>query len=128
MVSRFERYLESIEEGHNKIYGLLIHDNNETVAKKHTLLMRDYHHSGTLWTKLNHIIETPLFVDSQLTSLVQVADLCAYAIRRYLENNDSELFEYIFKRADRKSGITVGIRHFASSSCKCKICAAHRII
>ena len=112
----------------SQIYGLLIHDNNETVAKKHTLLMRDYHHSGTLWTKLNHIIETPLFVDSQLTSLVQVADLCAYAIRRYLENNDSELFEYIFKRADRKSGITVGIRHFASSSCKCKICAAHRII
>ncbi len=46
--------------------------------------MKSFYDKGTNWTDLEHIIETPLFVDSELTSLVQIADLCAYAIRRYL--------------------------------------------
>jgi len=86
----------------------LIHDNNETVAKKHTVLMKKFHASGTLWTNLKNIIETPLFVDSQLTGMVQIADLCAYALRRYLENNETELFDLVFQRADRKGVMVVG--------------------
>jgi len=75
---------------------------------------------------VNNIIETPLFVDSQLTSLVQVADLCSYAMRRYLENGEEELFDLVFERADRKDGIVVGVRHFTDQNCCCKICTAHR--
>jgi hypothetical protein len=106
--------------------GLLIHDNNKTVAHRHTELMKRFHSSGTLWTQVKYIIETPLFVDSQLTSMVQIADLCSYALRRYLENNEEELFDLVFKRADRKDGVTVGVRHFSEKSCACKICEAHR--
>jgi hypothetical protein len=58
--------------------------------------------------------------------MVQVSDLCAYALRRYLENGEGELFDLVFKRADRKGGIAVGIRHFADLACGCKICDAHR--
>jgi hypothetical protein len=127
IVSRFEQYLEytgSSQTGRN--FGLLIHDNNPTVAKKHTELMKGFHRRGTLWTDVNNIIETPLFVDSQLTNLVQVADLCSYAMRRYLENSEEELFDLIFERADRKDGIVVGVRHFTDQNCRCKICTAHR--
>ena len=53
--------------------------------------MKRFHQQGTLWTEIKHIIETPLFVDSQLTSLVQIADPCAYSLRRYLENSETEL-------------------------------------
>lgn len=109
-----------------RAYGLLIHDNNPTIAKKHTKRMRQYHQSGTLWTELNNIIETPLFVDSQLTSMVQIADLCGYAIRRYLENQETELFDLILKRADRKNDIVVGVRHFTHNSCSCTICLNHK--
>ncbi|MBI4469632.1 MAG: DUF3800 domain-containing protein [Acidobacteria bacterium] len=124
IVSRFERYLRNVgEEGRN--YGLLIHDNNQTVARRHTLLMKRFHQRGTLWTQLNHIIETPLFVDSELTSLVQVADLCGYAIRRYLENDEEPLFDLVFQRADRHDGRVVGVRHFTSLGCLCKICISH---
>jgi hypothetical protein len=49
------------------------------VAKKHTLLMKKYHHDRTRWTALKHLIETPLFVSSELTGMVQVAGLCGYA-------------------------------------------------
>ncbi|MCC7430723.1 DUF3800 domain-containing protein [bacterium] len=121
IISRFELFLKS-----QKKYGLLIHDNNQTVAKKHTDLMKKFHSQGTLWTSVKNIIETPLFVDSQLTSMIQVADLCAYALRRYLENNEEELFNLIFKIATKKNGKVVGVRHFTELNCCCKICSSHR--
>lgn len=134
IVSRFEQFLETADQNGRSPYGLLIHDNNQTVAKNHTRLMKHFHRDGTLWTRIRRIIETPLFVESELTSMVQIADLCAYALRRYLENNESELFDLIFQRADKRQradkhgDIAVGIRHFTNSTCTCKICLAHRVV
>jgi len=128
LVSRFEQYLQitkpnsSSESTH---YGLLIHDNNPTVEKKLTTLMKSFHRVGTLWTTINNIIETPLFVDSSLTSMIQIADLCAYSLRRYLEKDEDKLFDIIYKRADRRGDTVVGIRHYTDSSCICKICKKH---
>lgn len=126
VVSRFEHYLQVTGQTGSEDFGLLIHDNNETVAKKHTLLMKRFHKEGTLWTRLRMIIETPLFVNSELTGMVQIADLCGYALRRYLENNETELFDLVFKRADRYFDSVVGVRHFTKTSCSCKICSVHR--
>lgn len=105
-----------------QLYGALIHDNNETVSKKHTVLMKKFHSHGTLWTSIEHIIETPFFVNSELTSLVQIADLCSYAFRRYFENGESDLLNRIQSRFDRKNGKIVGIRHFTDPSCQCVFC------
>ena len=126
VVSRFQQYLQNISQPSQNYYGLLIHDNNLTVAKRHTELMKRFHKRGTLWTKIKNIIETPLFVNSELTCLVQIADLCAYAIRRYLENNEHDLFDIVFQRGDRIGNSVVGIRHFISSNCNCKICTNHK--
>lgn len=124
IVSRFEHYLQVISKGvPDPCCGLLIHDNNETVAKKHTALMKQFHQRGTMWTSVRSIIETPLFVDSQLTSMVQIADVCAYALRRYLENGEEELFKLIYQRADKKDGVVVGVRHFTRPGCSCIICS-----
>lgn len=125
IVSRVEQYLTITENG-GRNYGLLIHDNNQTVAKRHTGLMKEFHKKGTFWTYINNIIETPLFVDSSLTSMIQMADVCGYAIRRYLENGEASLFDEIFKRADRRGSTVVGVRHFSNPSCACKICQAHK--
>lgn len=124
VVSRFQRYLTNMSAS-GKSYGLLIHDNNESVAKKHTEMMRQFHQGGTLWTSIDNLIETPLFVDSSLTRMVQIADLCAFALRRYAENGEADLFRRIFARADRSGVKTVGVRHYAGRSCKCEICASH---
>ena len=125
LVSRFEHYLRAISTIPARQYGILIHDNNETVALKHTAMMSGFHRKGTLWTRVNNIIETPLFVDSELTSMVQIADLCSYALRRYLENGERELFDRVFVRGDRRNNAVVGIRHFSDSSCACEICKSH---
>ncbi|MEA2077291.1 MAG: DUF3800 domain-containing protein [Candidatus Marinimicrobia bacterium] len=123
IVSRYEHYLQLISQNNDrKIMGMLIHDNNPTIAQKLTTLMVDFHQNGTLWTKIKNIIETPLFVDSQLTSMVQAADMCSYALRRYFENNEDWLLKNIFDRADRKDDKIVGVRHFSDASCQCMIC------
>jgi hypothetical protein len=127
VVSRFERYLANIGGGQmQKPYGLLVHDNNATVDRKHTKLMRNFHKQGTLWTRVDHIIETPLFVNSSLTSMVQIADLCAYALRRFVEKQETDLFDRVFQRADRAGGgFTVGVRHYSERTCRCRICVNH---
>jgi hypothetical protein len=124
LVSRFERFLQIKRHTtkNNQLYGALIHDNNETVAKKHTDLMKRFHRSGTLWTQINCIIETPLFVNSELTNLIQMADLCSYAIRRYFENSETNLIDRIDPRFDRNKGVIVGLRHFTNNTCSCKYC------
>jgi hypothetical protein len=128
VVSRFQQYLAKTpkQEGISKTFGVLVHDNNQNIAKKHTALMRQFHEKGTLWTSVSNIIETPLFVDSSLTRMVQIADLCSYALRRYLENSEVSLFNKVFSRADMSGGKTVGTRHFTNNSCRCKICCSHR--
>lgn len=127
LVSRFERFLEGTNKKmENGCYGLLIYDNNVTVAKKHTELMNKYRKRGTLWTDIDRIIETPLFVNSQLTSMIQIADICAYALRRFLENGEEGLFNLVYERADTTpDGKKVGVRHFTKTGCKCKICQNH---
>ena len=128
IVSRFEQFLKAVQTfGLQKVHGLLVHDNNETVAKRHTELMKTFHSKGTIFTQVEYIIETPLFVSSELTSMIQLADVCAYALRRYCENKEERLFDHIFKRADRKEGVVVGVRHFTATTCSCKICLSHRI-
>jgi hypothetical protein len=139
VVARFHTFLVNREKARVRRYpsespsmaaynhGLLIQDNNETRAKRLTALMRKFHSGGTWWTHIHRIIETPLFVDSTLTSLVQIADLCAYATRRFFENGESELFNLIFPRFEKAGGgRVVGIRHYTGANhCDCMVCRAH---
>ena len=108
------------------IYGALIHDNNLTVAKHHTQLMQQFHRRVTLWTSIDHIIETPLFVNSELTSMVQLADLCSYVIRRYFELGETDLFDRIKIRFDKHKGKLVGVRHFTNETCTCAVCVERK--
>ena len=123
VVSRFEQFLA--RRPGPPVHGLLVHDNNETVAKKHTDLMRRFHREGTLWAEIRLINETPLFVDSKLTRMVQLADLCSYAVRRFVENGEADLFHIVLGRADVVDKVVVGARHYAPMDCACRICTAH---
>jgi Protein of unknown function (DUF3800) len=121
VVTRFERYLVDI--GGPRTVGLLAHDHDDTSADRLTQLMRHFHSSGTMWTRVTKIIETPFFVDSRLTVGVQLADLCAYATRRFFENNEADLFDRIYPRFHRVAGRVVGIRHYARARhCICRVC------
>jgi hypothetical protein len=128
VITRYERFLANVDPQvpGQKQLSLVIHDNNESVARKHTALMRDFHRFGAPYVNLDHIVETPLFVDSSLTRMIQIADLCAYALRRYVENRETDLLNRVFPRADRNAaGHTVGVRHYTLQPCGCQICQTH---
>ncbi len=124
LVSRFQMFL--LNKGkfeRNTLYGILISDNNETMNKRLTKLMMQYHASGTHWREIPNIVETPLFVDSSLTGMIQIADAIAYAIRRFFDCGEANFFDKILPRVDSVRGAIVGGRHHTpKESCQCKIC------
>lgn len=122
VVTRFNTYLTVV----NGPLGLLVQDNNETVAGRLTSIMREFHRTGTAWAQIDKIVETPMFVDSELTAMVQLADLCAYVTRRFFEKGETDLFDRIKPRIDRNHGRLVGLRHYTSKfPCKCQVCMSH---
>lgn len=122
VVTRFHHYLERQEIE----VGLIVQDQNETTARRLTQLARKYHTRGTTYSRVSRLVETPLFVDSRLTSMVQLADLCAYAVRRNFENGETDLLDRFYDRFDRAAGRLVGIRHYTGKqACSCRICVDH---
>ncbi len=61
-----------------------------------------------MYRKIKHVVETPLFVDISLTSMIQMADMCPFALRRFLENGETALWDIVEERVDRKNGVAVG--------------------
>lgn len=123
VVTRFNTCLRNI----GGIHGILVQDNNETMAKRLTRLMRKFHRDGTTWARdIDFVVETPMFVDSELTSMVQLADLCAYAIRRFFDHGEDDLLSRVSTIFDRNLDRLVGIRHYTrADKCECKICVEH---
>lgn len=122
VVTRFHHYMERQDVE----VGLIVQDQNETAARRLTQIARKYHARGTAFGQVSRLVETPLFVDSRLTSMVQLADLCAYAVRRNFENGETDLLDRFYDRFDRAAGKLVGIRHYTGKQiCKCRICVDH---
>ena len=129
IVSRFEQYLQIYTKSSRVTqFGLLIHDNNETVCKKHTSMMRQFHRTGTFWTKIRNTIETPLFVDSRASRVIQLADHIAYAVFRRYNHGDSQYFDIIAHKFHQTDGVVHGLAHKQKSNprCMCLACSSRR--
>lgn len=129
VVSRFDAFLSYYARTGPKIpnKGMLILDNEPTNENKIRGLINDFRMNGHPWGRVENVIEAPFFVDSKSVSAIQVADLCAYAVRRHVEHLDGEFeeqnFMRIFHRFDRGGGKLHGIRHYCpANTCYCKIC------
>lgn len=123
VVTRFNTFLK---RGGCNDFGMVVQDRNETASDRLTWLMRRFHERGTSFSEISRIVETPLFVDSALTSMVQLADICSYATRRFIENGEADLFDRIYPRFDRAGGKLVGLRHYTGKAqCACRICVDH---
>ncbi len=126
IVTRIEKYLSHISMETNE-YGLLIHDECESVAAAHVSKMKQYHIRGTFKSRVDHIIKTPLFVSSNHTNMVQIADLCAYILRRYYDLGEQTLYDVIKTRIDKAGGDVVGLNHYTNNKdCPCEVCRKKR--
>ena len=129
VLSRFDMFLQFVARANTTAHnGIAVVD-----VDPHSDLMRDltivFRADGHSWGQLQHVIESPFFVDSKIVSGIQLADMCAYATRRYADkvprsgSHEEKQFLRIFHKFDRGGGKLHGLRHYcAPGSCDCAIC------
>ena len=132
IVSRFDQFLTTVnrvQEPTSPQRGMLIMDNEPAHASKLAELLDRFRIDGHPFGVVHNVIETPMFVDSRSAGGIQLADICAYATRRYVEKQaaddspDGINFHRIFAQFHRGGARLHGIRHYcARGSCVCAVC------
>ena len=87
-------------------------------------LARDFRVNGTRWGHLRNMAEVPLFVDSQASRNVQLADLLAFSLWRRYERQDLRFFDHIVHKFDADGGVIHGLVHYRDTGerCYCPAC------
>ena len=117
VVERFESFLNT--EG---LWGLLVVDHDPHQADRFASLLQRFQSADSRRGGVDRIIEAPFFLESRSNEGVQVADLCAYALRRYVENGEEEPFAEIYPKFCRMGSALQGVRHLTAEDCPCRIC------
>lgn len=107
LISRFQTFIQNISPND---YGIVAVDNNQAQAAKLTALTNVFHATGTQYNNIPNIIDTPYFVDSKMTSMIQIADLVSYGARVHFEKGNSKLFNVYESRIDINKGKMVGLK------------------
>lgn len=127
LCSRFDLYLSRRKATGDRQSGLLILDESahETSLQK---MAREFRTLGTRWRVIKSLAETPLFVDSRASRLVQVADHIAYAVFRRYNASDATYFDIVASKFDSFEGTVHGLAHKQTNNptCMCIACMSRR--
>lgn len=128
LCQRFDLFLARKHKQGDRQRGLLILDRStqETSLQR---LSRDFRRVGTKWGLLKYLADTPMFVDSRASRLVQVADHVAHAVFRRFNAGDSQYFDIVAARFDESDGVIHGLAHKHSDRqrCVCPACLSRRL-
>ncbi len=108
IASRFDMYLKRLHQQGDTQRGLAIFDKSST-EKTIQNLARTFKYDGHTWGKLQNFTEVPMFLDSQASRLIQLADLVAYAIFRKFEKDDDQFYSIIEGCFDSHAGNRHGL-------------------
>jgi len=130
LCSRFDKQLKRIYHVEKDAQrGLIILDESsyETSMQR---LAREFRSIGTTWGVLANLADTPMFVDSRASRMVQLADHIAYAVFRRYERSDCTYFDIIASRFDTdESGKLHGLLHMHNlpAECMCPACLSRKL-
>lgn len=125
-----ERIQNFMAAEHGKHMAILITDDtgrhaNQSLAMKHVYLQQSGTSSGLI---LRHIVEMPLFVRSELSNGVQLADLVSYNIYRAFKTRDMDyihflnILPYIYSGKTSPSEKLDGLKIFPPESSLSPLC------
>jgi len=127
LCSRFDMYLQRLRGTGDRQRGILILDESahETTLQK---MAREFRTLGTRWGIIRNMAETPLFVGSTASRLVQLADHVAYAVFRRYNACDTKYLDVIASKFDSANGIVHGLAHkqTINPECMCIACLSRR--
>ena len=128
LCQRFDMFLARKGENGDSQHGLLILDRSaqETSLQQ---LSREFRTIGTQWGVVRNLADTPMFVDSRASRLVQLADHVAHAVFRRFNAGDAQYFDIIAPRFDESDGVIHGLSHKHSGKypCPCPACLSRRL-
>ncbi|MBW4038239.1 MAG: DUF3800 domain-containing protein [Acidobacteria bacterium] len=108
--SRFDQYLGRLHRQDDTQRGLILFDKC-AVERRIQTMARDFKSTGHTFGRLRNLAEVPVFIDSEASRLIQLADLVAYALFRHHEFNDSTYYDVIRNSFDSEGGVVHGLYH-----------------
>lgn len=109
LITRFDHFLAREHfQFNNTQRGIVIFDKSSKEAPIQALAT-EFKVDGHKWGNLRNMAEVPVFVDSEATRLIQLADLVAYALFRKFEKNDTQFSDIIEKKFDYFGGVQHGL-------------------
>jgi hypothetical protein len=128
LCSRFDIYLSRLRAAGDRQQGLLILDKSTYETTLQTLA-RNFQTLGTQWGVIRNLADTPFFVDSRASKLVQLADHVAYAVFRRYNARDTQYFDIFAAKFDATDGVIHGLAHKQTIEpvCMCPACLSRRV-
>jgi hypothetical protein len=127
LCNRFDRYLNRLRGEGDRQRGLIILDESSYETTLQSLAI-NFRHFGTKWGVIRNLADTPLFVNSKASRILQLADHVAYAVFRRYNAGDTQYFDIIASRFDSAGGVIHGLshRHALPQPCMCPACLTRR--
>lgn len=137
VVARFDKFLQKKHTWQRQSsprgainHGLLMLDHDASTQSVVEPLFKRFRQHGHSFGQMTHVIDVPFFGSSAKVGGLQLADVAAYVVRRYLDKgapasgHEERHFMQLFQRFDRDNyGKLHGLRHYVpANSCQCTIC------
>lgn len=122
LIQRFNTFLKRQHQAGHTQKGLVIID--QAHQKNYRQLLASFQREGTEFGYIMNIIDIPYFAGSHDTRMIQLADLCAYAVFRNYEHSDPKYFDAMLERFDKRNpnGPIDGLKHITDMPCACLAC------
>lgn len=128
LCQRFDVFLARKRQSGDQQRGMLVLDNttHETSLRE---LSREFRKTGTRWGSVRNIADTPFFVDSKASRLVQIADHVAYSVFRRYNAGDAQYMDIVAHRFHEVDGVIHGLchKHGERFACTCPACLSRRL-
>lgn len=131
LAGHFDAFLDFQEtrpEAHgDKERGLMIFDESNH-EKTLQALLAQFRTTGASFGRIRHLAEIPMFTDSRLTRMLQIADLVAYAAFRRYEHSDAKYFDLLLPKFHQTGGKLHSLVHYNRNrdTCFCPSCMSRR--
>jgi hypothetical protein len=89
---------------------VVIDQSSPALSNQLRSLLAKFQATGTRWTALTQVIETPFFFDSKTSRIMQIADFASYSVFRWYEANDDTYIKKVIHKFDREGKKCHGIK------------------
>ncbi len=112
LCTMFNFFLHRLQERYGRSErGIVVIDYADpALSNQLRALLARFQATGTQWTVLKQVIETPFFFDSKTSRLMQVVDFASYAVFRWYEHGDDTYLRLIYRKFDSQGSKVHGLK------------------